>query len=258
MNTKLLSGKALSVIDQYQNFVIGNSKCSIPYFNNKHQKLGASLRVQVGKGSPKDIFDELKGIAVLEKINMENLDGATFKKVLIDHSIGIDCSGLAFYILNEESISKNKGGLDKHIHFTHAENVFRKIRAKMNPEKNTNVETLADDKNSRIMPLKDSEPGDMITMIGGPEDREQNHVLIIHQIEYQNFIPTTLHYTHAMAWPTDGEYGHGIRQGEIQITDPAKSILEQKWIEAGKTGADNYTFTRARKSRTEIRRLNWL
>jgi hypothetical protein len=90
---------------------------------------------------------------------------------------------------------------------------------------------------------------------------ERNHILVIYQIEYQNFIPTTLHYAHAIAWPTDGEFGHGLHKGIIEIINPEKDLFEQRWIELGKdslvNGDENYTFSRARKSKTEIRRLNW-
>jgi hypothetical protein len=54
-----------------------------------------------------------------------------------------------------------------------------------------------------------------------------------------------------MAWPSDGQYGHGVRQGKITIVNAEKTILDQDWSET-------YTFARAQKSLTEIRRLRWL
>ena len=59
MNTKQISRGALDIIDQYRNFRIENAICSIPYFNNKTTARRAGLRAEVGKGSPKDIFDEM-------------------------------------------------------------------------------------------------------------------------------------------------------------------------------------------------------
>ena len=127
----------------------------------------------------------------------------------------------------------------------------------MRPIENTGVTTLAHDSNSKSLATKQAEPGDIITMVSEEENGKRNHILVIHQIEYQNFIPTTLHYTHAIAWPSDGEYGHGVREGSVEILDLNKPLIEQKWIELGKEGFENYTFTRAQKSRTELRRLNW-
>lgn len=66
-----------------------------------------------------------------------------------------------------------------------------------------------------------------------------------------------IHYVHSIALPSDGEYGHGVREGTIEITDINKPITEQKWTEAGKTGMENYTCARAQKALTEIRRLRW-
>lgn len=253
MNTKLISEKALSVIDQYLNFNLGSATCPVPYYNNKKTGLRGSLRVAVGKGSPKEIFEEVRDFTTLEKIDTKNLDSISLKRILVEKNIGIDCSGLAYYVLSVESENRGKGTIDKHISFVNAHGLFSKVRAKINPEKSTDVSTLAHNKNSRIIEIKKAEPGDMITMIND----QTNHILVIHQIEYQNFIPVILHYTHAMAWPTDGEYGHGVKQGIIEIIDINKPLVEQRWIEEKKTGDDNYTLSRAKKSTIEIRRLNW-
>ena len=103
-------------------------------------------------------------------------------------------------------------------------------------------------------------PADIITMTEGPQERD--HVLLVHQVDYQNFKPTTIHYTHSIAWPSDGVYGTGVRQGTIDILDIKKPITEQSWSEAGKISSgkdantqENYTFARALKARTEIRRM---
>lgn len=260
MNTKLISQRALDMIEQYKNFRIGENTCSIPYFNNKTLGLKGSLKAEVGKGSPKDIYEEIVNKTGIQRIRISDFNSDSLKKFLVENNIGIDCSGLAYYVLNEESIDRNKGQLDKHIHFVNATNIFRKFRAKTQPEKNVDVATLADNKNSRLILINEIQPGDIITMIKentGPSKGERNHILIINQIEYQNSIPVTLHYVHAIAWPTDGEYGHGIHEGKIEIVDVNKPITEQRWIELDKTGDENYTYVRAKNSLTEVRRLNW-
>lgn len=129
----------------------------------------------------------------------------------------------------------------------------------MRPAENVDVATLAHDKNSSTVDLREIMPGDFVTMLNtmNKEDRVRDHVIVIHQIEYQNFVPTTIHYSHSVAWPSDGEYGHGVRQGIITILDVTKPITEQKWIEDDKTGSENYTSIRAQKSLSEIRRLRW-
>ncbi len=248
MNTKTLSDRALSVIDQYRN---------VPYFNNKTVKARAALGVLVGKGSPREIFDEVRSIAVKNHVSADLLADASMKKLLVDNNLGIDCSGFSYYILNAESEERGKNSLGKHLAFIHAKGVFGRFMSGLNPVKNIDVETLADDKNSRVIPLNEIQPGDMITMIGGPDNNNRNHMLVIHQIEYQNFVPTKIHYSHVMAYPEDGVYGTGLKQGVIEVSDPEKSLLEQRWIEYGKTGMDNRIFVRAQKSKTELRRLKY-
>lgn len=261
MNTKTLSEKSLTVINQYANFHIANAMCNIPYYNNRRSGVRAGLRAINGKGSPYDIFEEVEIVTMREKVSVASFTNESLKKFLVDHNIGIDCSGLVYYILNTESVSRNRGPMDKHLLFPFSKGLIGKIRCKLRPTENTDARTLANDRNSHVIAMNEIQPGDFISMLKRPdapeEERARDHVILIHQIEYQNFVPIALHYTHTVAWPTDGQYGHGVRQGVIEILDPQKSLLEQRWIEAEKTGDENYTLGRAKKSVTEIRRLNW-
>lgn len=257
MNTKLVSQKTLDIIDQYKNFRIGNFMCSVPYFNNKRRGRRAAFRVAIGKGSPKDIFEEIEQLIFKEKIDLKSLDSETLKRLLVDNNIGIDCSGFVYYLLNEEGLSRKKNPIDRYLSFPYCRGLFGKIKCKMRPIENAGVRTFSHDSNSKIIDIKDAQVGDIVTMIDESENGERDHILFIYQIEYQNFIPIVLHYVHAVAWPTDGEYGHGIHEGKIDLIDLNKKIIEQRWIENEKTEVENYTFTRAQKSVTEIRRLKW-
>ena len=137
----------------------------------------------------------------------------------------------------------------------------------MRPVENAGVSTLAHDKNSSVVDMINVTPGDIITMINrsveeGGDGRERDHVLFIHQVDYQNFKPLTIHYSHSIAWPSDGVYGHGVRQGMIEIIDIKKPLTEQRWTEADKIGTssniatcENYTYARSMKARTQIRRM---
>lgn len=248
MTSKTLSDQALSVISLYRNFTAGAAGCNIPYYNNKYERLRAALRAQAGKGSPQEILDEAEHRAAAKKVKLQALDSTSLKKFLVDNNIGIDCSGLAYYILKAEN---------KHVRFSYpySKGVLGFLRAKFRPIENLDVATLASDENTKIISLKETLPGDLITMVGGPEGSMRDHVLTIHQIDFRDDVPAAIYYTHTVAWPSDGEYGHGVRQGLIKITNPDKSLTDQEWIEAEKTGVENYTFTRAQKSKTEIRRI---
>lgn len=264
MNTKTLSSRATNVIQQYLNFSISNAVCSVPYFNNKTARVRGALSVYVGKGSPKEIFEETETILIKAHVAKDSLTSETLHKLLVDNNIGIDCSGFAYYILNAESQENNKGSIDKHISFVQSRGLFGKISSSLHPVKNIGVLTFANDKNSRVVTLSEIQPGDMITMISadGTElpytDGDRNHILIIHQIEYQNFIPYKIHYSHTVAYPEDGVYGSGIKQGIIEILDITKPVTSARWTENDKQGESNRIFMRANKSKTEIRRLGWL
>jgi hypothetical protein len=269
MNTKFISGRALSVIDQYLHFKAGNAVCSVPYFNNKTTRARAALRTYIGKGSPKDVFEEVQALVLKNHADLNALTDVSLKKLLVDNSIGIECSGFAYYTLNAESGERGKGALDKHLSFVNCRGLIGKIRCSIRPAENCDVSTFADDKNSRAISVKEAQPGDIITMTGSKENSElssapaeprrgeRDHILIIHRIEYQNFIPCSIYYSHAVAYPQDGIYGSGIRQGRIDISFPDKPITEAAWSEDGKTGDGNLLFLRAQRSRTEVRRLKW-
>ncbi len=268
MNSKLISEKAMTVIDQYLHFKVGGAVIAVPYYNNNHKKIRAALRATTGKGSPKDIFDETEILLVKEGPKNGAIQGGaykpgvitseTLKHFLVDQDIGIDCSGFAYYVLNAESSARGKKTIDRHLKFPFSKGFIGKIRSKMRPAENAGAKTFASDKNSHIIPLNEILPGDFITMITPPNATEnRDHIIIVTQVEYQNFIPTTIHYTHSIAWTTDGEYNHGVRTGTITVSDINKPIAEQIWEENEKTGPENYTSARALKSVTELRRLNW-
>ncbi len=256
MNTKTLGDRALSTIDQYMNFTVGSGTCSVPYFNNRTTRTRAALRAHAGKGSPQEIFEEIKSLMVKDHVDISKVTGELLKKTLTDNNIGIDCSAFAYYVLNSHGQELKKGSLDKHIHFVNAHGLLGKIRCALRPIENCDVATFAHEKNSQSISLQHAEPGDIITMLGGPDNSDRDHILVIHQIEYQNFAPVKIHYAHAVAYPEDGVYGSGIKKGIIEILHQDKPIIEQIWTENEKTGESNRIFNRAQKSQTSLRKLH--
>jgi hypothetical protein len=232
MNTKTLTTEALSIINQYEHFRIGSGECVIPYFNNKIKRNRMGLRAFNGKGSPKEIYEEVSIMLVRDHVDKETISGDILKKTLVDHNIGIECSGFAYHILNAESRARGIGTLDKHIHFVNCKGIIGKIRCSLRPIENCDVLTFSAEKNSTEISIDKIQPGDIITMLGTGTAVDRNHVLIIDQVEYQNFSPTKIHYVHSIAYPTDGVYSTGIRRGTIDVTDLATSIVNQSWRES--------------------------
>ncbi|MEI8248873.1 MAG: hypothetical protein WCG07_00045 [Candidatus Taylorbacteria bacterium] len=255
MSTITLSPQALSIIEKYLHFQVGSAVCSIPYFNNKTLRSRAGLRALIGKGSIKDITDEVHAFMVKQHISPETISSESLKKLLVDMKIGIDCSAFTYYVLDAELAQTQRGSLKSRIHFIHSTGIIGNIRTMMRPIENCDVATFADDSNSSIVPISEVKPGNMITMLGGPDSMNRDHILVIHAVDIHENIPQKIYYSHTMAYPEDGVYGTGIKQGTISITDPAKDIIDQEWNENGKHGIDLPLFTRAQKSTTQLRRL---
>ena len=226
MTNKTLSKPALQIINDYLNLSIADKKIKTPYFNNRRNKIRGGLRVLIGKGSPKDIIEETTILSLREKADIKNLNEEDLQKYLVEHNLGIDCSGLVYHILDAELKSGNKGSLHKYIRRPWIKNPLRKLIARLRTVENAGVSTFNNPANSKEVEVKDIKPGDMIMMVNTGKNHNIHHILIIHKIDDK-----TIHYTHSFQYPEDGQYNHGVRQESIEITDPSKTLLEQNWSE---------------------------
>jgi hypothetical protein len=271
MTTRTLSSQGLTVISKYLHFQAGSAVCSVPYFNNKTRGTRGALRTHVGKGSPTDIQHEAEDLIIKNHISPGTFSDEGLKKLLVDNNIGIDCSGFVYHVLDAESIELKKGALEKNLSFVQCPGFLGKIRCHLRPVENSGVTTFAHNENSAEIPISNVQPGDIITMLPGitipnsfehinvvtSKGSERDHILLIHQVDYHDQSPTKIHYSHAVAYPEDGVYGTGMKQGTIEVVDPALPLTTQRWMENGVEGVSNRIFVRATKSKTELRRLKW-
>ena len=275
MNSTVLSPSTQAVIENYLHLPFPERDISCPEFVNRRQRVRGSLRALVGKGSPDDIVEETAIIALKEKIDLKSLDNEKLKQFLVDHHIGLDCSALVYYDLDAESQEKKIGPLKKQLKFPYAKTWLRKLITLLRPVENADVQTFAHEKNSVEVRLNDVQAGDMIIMLGTGPTHDRDHVLLIHEVrpplappskggdnnlaspyEGEGRVGSTIHYTHSLRWSTDGKYNHGVRQGQITIVDPNKSLVEQAWLENGQTKEANETWQRAKSAESlSIRRL---
>ncbi len=246
-----ITERARATIDAYLSLPFG-ARPSTPYFNNRRQKNKSALRVLKGKGTPEEIIEEAEIISIIKHENIKNLPRDLFKQFLVENDLGIDCSGFAYHVLNTLSHEKTGKPLT---HFIQSiRSGFKgKILARIRKAENFGVSSFRADKNSYIIHAMDALPGDIITFIGTGKDKSYNHILVITGVE-KNPENTKLHYAHSYAWPKDGLYNHGVREGEITITE--NNILAGVWQEQNTTGDENYTYTSARDAQeTLVRRL---
>lgn len=250
-----LSPQARKVIADFTSLP-GYPGVRVPYYNNRRHKVRAALRAFIGKGSPTDIAEEVELFGLREKVSLNAMTPEQIRAFMIDRGLGIECSGFAYYILDAESTARGKGNIQSHRILPGA-SFFRKIIAWLRPVENMSVAYFADPLNSKEIEIADVKPGDIITMRVSKETNYEDHILVVSEILKENGTVKNIHYVHAIAWPEDGKYGHGVSEGTISV-DGLKKLLDMRWEERGKTQRDNHTYTTAlNASLLSLRRLNW-
>ena len=252
--TESLSQKAQDVIASFSQLNIGPG-VQCPYFNNRRSKVRAGLRVTIGKGSPTDIEEEARILSFREHVDLDSLSKKDTAKFLINHNIGIDCSGFAYYVLHAELCATKKKSLSSILSFP-GKNLLRRLLSKMRTVENTNVETLSHSNNSHVIELSNIQPGDMFIILKSGKEHSLDHILLVSEVEKENNTPAKITYVHSFRWSTDGN-AHGVRKGTITITDKNKSFLDQRWEEQGKKNKENETYLRANDAKYfGLHRLN--
>lgn len=231
MSENSLSPQAIEIIQNYLILPFSGHNINCPYFNNRRLKLRGGLRAIIGKGSPKDIVEEATIISLRDKTDLTKLSDEELKKFLVNNHLGIDCSGLAYHILDSEMQAKGLKSLQHILRRPWFKNPLRKILVKLRPIENTGVGTFNHEANSFEIQLKDIQPGDMIIILNAGAKQDYNHILLVHKITTNNDQIAVIEYTHSFQYSSDGLYNHGVRQESITITDPNKNILEQNWSE---------------------------
>ncbi len=251
VETLKLEGKARAVVDKYLALPFG-TKPSCPYFNNKRKKIRSGLRVDKGKGTPEEIAEECTIAAKLARVHISELSTDKLKEFVVQQDLGVDCSGFAYHVLNAYSQERNGKSIQSNIK-TKRKGIAGKLIAKLRPAENIGVSTFADERNSVEIKVNELRPSDIIVFLGTGKDKLYNHVLLVTGIE-RDGNTTRISYAHSYSWPSDGVYGHGVREGDILVH--SEDLLGGTWKEQGVTGSDNYTFESARNAATvSVRRL---
>lgn len=220
MKKILLPIEAQKIINRYSELQIADKKIITPYFMNKKNKKGR--RVSVGKGLPSEIEREVIKLAKKYNLNLYTSSAEKIKEFMIKNEIGIDCSGLAAWILNELVKEKVSKPIWKSLSFKML-SPMAQVKRHLRPIENVSVKVLTDMNNSIVVKrLLDIRVGDIIRVLNG------HHILIVTIVEYDeksnlsqfSFINSTMHLS---------EY-YGIRKGLVQVTHKDKYLVDQKWI----------------------------
>ncbi len=265
----MLSLKAQKILDNYFNLPFEGVKgVRCPYFNNVRLKQRAQLRVLIGKGTPKEIVEESKIISIQYHAGLfdkagycclhnehtgKEVNSDEVRKFLIDHNLGVECSGFVTQILR--------------VHFQETKNIdiackffivspryfLRWLIALLRPIENIGVRRYIDDHNTKQIAWNEAQVGDVIVMLETGIKNNYNHILLI--IDRTG---DTLKYAHARAWNSEGKYGHGVAMGEIKISNPSDALLDQVWTELSYVNEKNETWQEAKRAKIlQVRRINF-
>lgn len=270
----MLSPRAEQMITDYFSLPFpGIAGVRAPYINNARMGARGQLRALIGKGTPQEIVAEAKITSLQYNSGLfdktgnccrhnqhtgETVTPDMVRQFLIDHRIGIECSGFVTHVLNEHYLETRRGSICKKLHIVAPGRVLRYLISRLRPVENISVRTYADNRNTAVVlgntppySYEDVHSGDLVVMLETGPGKKRNHILLITKADEQG-----LEYVHARAWASEGSYGHGVARGEIRLTKPSAGLLAQTWTENGRTGPENETYREAQGATTlEIRRL---
>lgn len=264
----MLSSEAQKILHEYFNLPFpGLDGVRCPYFNNARLRQRAQLRVLVGKGTPKEIVEEAQIISLQYHAGLFDKTGACclhgehehkvapdeIRKFLVDNNLGVECSGFVTHILRVHFKETKNVDIAKKFYKVSASNFLRFLISKLRPIENISVKTYADDRNTKVVDsMKEMQVGDVVVLLGIKTDRGRNHILLVTKKEEGK-----IGYVHARTWVSEGKYGHGVAEGVIDIIKPAGGLLEQNWVELGKSGNENETLREALAAESvEVRRVS--
>ncbi|MBN1916158.1 hypothetical protein JW796_04200 [Candidatus Dojkabacteria bacterium] len=229
----LLPEEARVTIDQYKSLKLGSKIVPCPYYINT-QKESGGLRVLVGKGSPEEIEHEVKVWAQLRGFEMSKASEHEIREFMIKHRIGIDCSGFLVHVINRWMKQTRGRRLIEYLKFDN-NSVIAWIKRRLRSAENIGANTLTSLKNTiKITELNDIRPGDLIRLKG--RVKNSHHIAMISEIEgdlveengKKNFLIKRFKYVHSNRNYDDR---HGVREGEVIITNPEAGLKEQNWTE---------------------------
>lgn len=270
----MLSPRAEQLIHDYLNLPFkGITGVRAPYFNNARGRERGQLRSLIGKGTPTEIAEEAQIISIQYHAGLFDKNGDcclheahpgasadAIRKFLVDHDLGIECSGFVTQILRAHYAETKHFDLMKKMFIISPAHLIRWLITRLRPVENINVRSYTNDRNTSVVAsatvgfdYSHVQPGDLITMLETGPNNKRNHIVLVTDVSGK-----TIRYVHARAWTSEGQYDHGVARGIITITKSGAPLTEQKWEEKDTTGEKNETLAEAKLARSlEIRRLHW-
>jgi hypothetical protein len=192
------------------------------------------LRVLSGKGTPEEIAQESLIYEKLRGVNFTTMSEEQIREFLTKRRIGIDCSGFVTHVLDVWLRSNNKKHLWSYLKFPR-QSIYRWLARNLRPVENISAGLLTGDLNTiQIKDLNNIKVGDLIRARLPKRAKsldERNHVMLIYKTKKKDGKVKSLKYVHS----TRGyDKEHGVRKGEVEITDSKANLCKQKWSDVYK------------------------
>lgn len=210
----------------YVNFEVEGKKVPIPYI------LGYGrwqFHRTSGKGSPQAIRDEVVTIARQKNFDLKRASEKEIYFFLKQNKIGIDCSGLAFHLLDAYTRERLQKPLATFL--LRKPGIIGKIEKNVlsfQRHRRISAATLTSDLNSFTIPAtKDIQIADLIRI-----HQDEDHVLIVTSVtKDEEGEVAEITYIHSSHLKTRKQ---GPHYGTIQVHNPTLGLEAQQWLELTK------------------------
>ncbi|MBI2643981.1 MAG: hypothetical protein HYW95_00525 [Candidatus Wildermuthbacteria bacterium] len=230
---------AQKVIEQYEYLPIkAEKRIRCPYYRNPRSgRERWGLNAFSGKGSPKEIADEIHMIEKLEGRNFSLMQEEEIRDIMRKRKLGIDCSGFIAHVFDAWLKQINGKRIYQVLRFPHRGAAGR-IAAFFRPFTHIDIETLTNEPNAKkFRDVREIRPGDLIRFqyIADRADTnaEIDHALLTTRVEYnENKDPIRIFYAQSVR----ENNGFGIKNGIIAIREMQNPLEQQEWQEFPDTG----------------------
>lgn len=224
MSIESISESTFNLISRFSNLNIGGKQVCAPYYMNLKGQRGG-LRVMVGKGDPEEIEHEVYVWAQVRGFDLNKASVDQIREFMIKEGIGIDCSGFAVYVVNNELRVHGYKEIWNYLKFP-SNTLMARLRRKLRPVENVGANTMTSDANCiRIENYNDIKPLDLIRAKG--KQRNAHHVGIITKVVRDDHGNTVeFEYVNSHRFYEDQ---NGIRFGTVKIIKPQENLLAQEW-----------------------------
>lgn len=214
-----LTPSAQELIARYQSLHIQGLHIVCPYHINCGQR--GRHRALVGKGRPEEI--ERAAERYLKKFQMyANGDADRLQRYLIACGIGVDCSGLAAWILDCLTQERLRRPIWKCLTFP---GMARRVISRLRPLENISANLLTGPLNAQtVTDISEARPGDMVRLIGG------GHIVVVSEVGMDAH-GQALYFAYVQSTTSYGQQNGVDSSGVVILSQPAGSLSEQKWAD---------------------------